>query len=281
MRPIGIEIFYWLDNWSDDQVACFAKARATGFDAVEISLINGPDIDTAAFRAGLEQNDLGVFCSTGLPLDKDISSADDSMRRAGIEYLKRCVQTAANIGSPILGGLPHVPWLHFPEATDLRPYRERSASAIREVAAFAADLGVVITTELINRYETYIFNTVTDGLDYLDMVNHPAVKLQLDTYHMNMEEDDIPGAIRQAGGSIGHFHCADSNRKLPGGGHIDWTAVKLALDDVGYAGTLVMETFPNPAAETGRTVNTWRRLVRDFDDEAKQALAFLRKHVAG
>ncbi len=280
MRKLGIEIFYWLDNWDDDQVACFARARAAGFDAVEISLINGPDIDIAAFRAGLAQHHLDVYCSVGLPLTHDITSPDAAVRRAGVEFLKRCVETAAKLGSPILGGLPHVPWLHFPEATDLRPYRERSAAAIREVASTASDLGIVITTELINRYETYIFNTVAEGLDYLRLVNHPGVKLQLDTYHMNMEEDDLPAAIRQAGAHIGHFHCADSNRKLPGQGHIDWRAIKTALDSVGYSGGLVIETFPNPSAETGRTVNTWRPLVRDFDAEAKAALAFLREHVA-
>jgi D-psicose/D-tagatose/L-ribulose 3-epimerase len=280
MRKLGIEIFYWLENWQDDQVRCFAKARAAGFDAVEISLINGPEIDITAFRAGLEHHQLAVFCSVGLPLANDITSADASIRRSGIEYLKRCAETAAKIGSPILGGLPHVPWLHFPSGADLRPYRERSAAAIHEVAAAANDVGVLVCTELINRYETYIFNTVAEGLDYLRLVDHSAVKLQLDTYHMNMEEDDLPAAIRQAGDNIGHFHCADSNRKLPGRGHVDWEAIKSALDDVGYPGTLVIETFPNPAAETGRTVNTWRPLVHNFDDEAIQALAFLREHVA-
>jgi len=280
MRKLGIEIFYWLDNWQDDQVACFARARAAGFDAVEISLINGPEIDAAAFRAELEKQQLDVFCSVGLPLAKDITNPDQTTRRAGIEFLKRCVETAASIGSPILGGLPHVPWLHFPQTADLRPYRERSAAAIREVAVAANDLGVTVCTELINRYETYIFNCVAGGLDYLQMVDHPAVKLQLDTYHMNMEEDDLSAAIRQAGAHIGHFHCADSNRKLPGGGHIDWASIKTALDSVGFGGTLVIETFPNPAAETGRTVNTWRPLVNHPDDEAKQALAFLREHVA-
>lgn len=280
MRKIGVEIFYWLENWQDDQVSSFPRTRAAGFDAVEISLINGPDIDTAAFRAGLEQHHLDVYCSVGLPLANDITSSDEAIRRSGIEFLKRCAETAAQIGSPILGGLPHVPWLHFPAAVDLRPYRERSAAAIREVAVAANDVGVTVCTELINRYETYIFNTVADGLDYLRLVDHPAVKLQLDTYHMNMEEDDLPAAIRLAAGNIGHFHCADSNRKLPGHGHIDWQAIKTALDEVSYNGVLVMETFPNPAAETGRTVNTWRPLVGDYDDEAKKALAFLREHVA-
>jgi D-psicose/D-tagatose/L-ribulose 3-epimerase len=280
MRKVGIEIFYWLENWSDDQPSCFARARALGFDAVEVSLISGPDTNIAAMRSELDRCGLDVFCSMGLPLDQDITSPDDAVRRAGIDYLRRCVQAAARLRSPILGGLPYVPWLHFPNARDLRPYRERSAAAMREVAAVAGDLGITVCIEIINRFETYLFNTVAEGLEYLRMVDHPAVKLQLDTYHMNMEEDSLPAAIRQAGSHIGHFHCADSNRKLPGCGHIDWKAIKSALDEVGYPGGLVIETFPNPAAETGRTVNVWRPLVQDYDSEAQQALAFLRQHVA-
>jgi D-psicose/D-tagatose/L-ribulose 3-epimerase len=280
MRKLGIEVFYWLPNWADDQISTFAKAKACGFDAVEISLVAGPDIDIRRIRESLDRHGLDVFCSMSLPLDKDISSPDQTMQRTGIEYLKRCAESASRVGSPVLCGLPNVPWLHFPTATDLTPYRERSAEAMRAVAKTASDLGIAVCTEVINRFETYLFNTVAEGLQYLAMIGHPAVKLQLDTYHMNMEEDDIPGAIRQAGARIGHFHCADSNRKLPGRGHIDWQGVKAALDEVGFQGTLVIETFPNPKAETGRSVNVWRPLVVDFDTEARQAAAFLRQHVA-
>lgn len=280
MRQIGIEIFYWLRNWADDQSSAFSKAREAGFDAVEVSLISGPDTPIRAMRAELDKHQLGVFASMGLPLEKDITSPDVSVRQGGIEHLKRCVETAAKLGSPILGGLPYVPWFHFPAEQDLRPYFERSAKAIQQVAATASDLNVTICIEIINRFETYIFNTVAEGLDYLALVDHPSVKLQLDTYHMNMEEDDLPAAIRLAGNKLGHFHCADSNRKLPGEGHIQWTSIKQALDAVQYAGPLVIECFPNPRAETGQTVRTWRPLVRDYDADAVRALTFLRREVS-
>jgi D-psicose/D-tagatose/L-ribulose 3-epimerase len=280
MRQIGIEIFYWLQNWSDNQAACFAKAREIGFDAVEISLVDGPNTPIAAMRTELDRLNLGVYASMGLPRDKDITSPDETTRRAGIEYLKRCAEAAAQLGSPLLGGLPYVPWLHFPTDTDLRPYRDRSAAAIREVAETASNLGIYICIEIINRFETYIFNTAAEGLAYLEQVNHPAVKLQLDTYHMNMEEDSLYRAILQAGAHLGHFHCADSNRKPPGSGHIHWTPIKNALDTIGYQGAVIIECFPNPAAETGRTVNTWRPLVTDYDAEIQQAMALLRQEVA-
>lgn len=280
MRQVGIEIFYWLQNWSDDQVACFGRARDIGFDAVEVSLISGPDTPVTAMRAQLDRLGLSVYASMGLPLEKDITSPDESVRRGGIEHLKRCVEAAARLRSPILGGLPHVPWLQFPTETDLQPFRERSALAMREVARTASDLGVTLCIELVNRFETYMCNSVIEGLAYLDIVDHPAVKLQLDTYHMNMEEDDLEDAIRIAGLRLGHFHCADSNRKPPGGGHVQWSAVRRALDGVGYTGPLIIECFPNPDAETGKTVKTWRPLVTDYDADIARAMHLLRDTVA-
>jgi D-psicose/D-tagatose/L-ribulose 3-epimerase len=279
-RPVGIEIFYWIDNWSDDQASYFERARACGYDGVEISLVAGPDIDYATMRSELERLELDVFVSTGLSPETDITSSDNGVQRAGIEYLKRCLDTAGHVGSPILGGVTYAPWLHFPNATELQPFRDRSAGALREVAQTAGDLGLTLTLEILNRFESFMFNTVAEGLAFLEQIDHPAVKLQLDTYHMNMEEDDLAEAILQAGSKIGHFHCAASNRKMPGRGHVDWAAVKKALDTVNYQGWLVVECFPNPNVETGRTVYTWRPLVEEPDEEARQAAAFLRERVS-
>lgn len=281
MRKIGIEIFYWIERWADDQISFFQKASDCGFDSVEISFVSGPEtIDIPRMRAELDRLNLDVFCSTGLSPQTDITSEDKTVREAGIAYLRTCLDTAKEIGSPILGGVTYAPWLYFPAATDLRPYRERSANALREVAQIAEDLGMVLTLEVLNRFETFMFNTVAEGLEFLQLIDSPAVKLQLDTYHMNMEEDNLAEAIRLAGSSLGHFHCAASNRKLPGQGHIVWPEIKQALDSINYQGQMVIETFPNPAAETGQTVNTWRPLVSDPDNEVKASLAFLRETVA-
>jgi len=280
MRHVGIEIFYWINNWADNQTAYFERAKQCGFEGVEISMVAGPDMATQPMRAELERLELAIFCSTGLSPQTDITSPDTSIRQAGIEYLKRCLETAHTLGSPILGGVTYAPWLHFPPGTELQPYRDRSAEALRHVAQTAADLGLTICLEILNRFETFMFNTVAQGLTFLQQVDHPAVKLQLDTFHMNLEEDDIAGAIRQAGHTIGHFHCAANNRKLPGQGHLNWPAIKAALDDVNYQGWLVIETFPTPGHEVGRTVYTWRPLAQNLDEEARQSVEFIRQQLA-
>ena len=98
---------------------------------------------------------------------------------------------------------------------------------------------------------------------------------------MNMEEPDLAAAIRDAGGRLGHFQCAASNRAMPGKGHIDWNAIAIALDDIDYSGWVVVETFPNPSVETGRSTHAWRPLVSDLIGEAAEAATFLRDRLGG
>jgi D-psicose/D-tagatose/L-ribulose 3-epimerase len=279
-RPVGIEVFYWLDSWSDDQTSCFDKARRAGFDGVEISLIADAMPDVDRYRRMLADHGLGIACSTGLTPSLDVSSPDREIRGAGVAHLVEALKVASALGSPVLGGVTYAPWLHFPDAAELGPFADRSAASLAEVARVAEGLGVVLCLELLNRFETFMLNTVQQGLRFLDLVDHRSVQLELDTFHMNIEEDDLGGAIRLAGDRLGHFQCAANNRRPPQYGRIDWDEVKAALDDVAYDGWVVFETFPNPAVEVGRTTYAWRELTADADDEARAAATLMRERLA-
>ncbi len=279
MRTLAIGILYWASEWTTPQPPLFQRAKDAGFDAIEISLINGGDLDVVGYRQALDETDLIPYCIMGLNEHTDITSPNTSIRRAGIEYVKQALDATRQLGSTILCGLPYIQWLYFPDDSDFQPYRDRCAESLHEIARTADDNGVTICLEVINRFETFIFNTVGDASAFLQQVNHPAVKLHLDTYHMNMEEDNVVQAIRMAGQHLGHFHCVASNRKLPGQGHLDWQEIRLALDEINYQGALGIEAFPLPDTETGRTVHTWRPLVNNLDDDAREAVSFIRSQL--
>lgn len=278
-RPVGIEIFYWLDSWSDEQSSAFHKAAAAGYDGVEISLVAGLEMDISLIARTAAEHGLTVLCSTGLSPEMDISSPVSDVRRAGVDHLRRCLEQAAELGSPILGGVTYATWMGFPER-DHDGYRERSAETLAEVAPYARRLGVDICLEVLNRFETFMFNTVSDCLRFIDMVGEEGVLAELDTFHMNMEEDDLADAVRRAAGRIGHVQVAANNRRAPQYGHIDWTAFRAALDEAGYEGWVVFETFPNSRAETGRATYAWRDLTDDPDGDAARAAAFIRERLA-
>ncbi len=95
-RPVGIEIFYWLDNWSDDQASVFHKAAESGYDGVEISFVAGLEMDTRHVARTATDLGLQVVCSTGLSDQLDISSPDPSIREAGKNHIRTCLDQAAN-----------------------------------------------------------------------------------------------------------------------------------------------------------------------------------------
>ncbi|MCP4306539.1 MAG: sugar phosphate isomerase/epimerase [bacterium] len=277
IRSIGIEIFYFMDRWMDDQAAYFATAKECGYDGVEISLMPHVLDEHQRILAEADRLDLAILCSTGLSPETDISHPDPAVRRAGIEFLKRCLDTAHQMRSPILGGVTYAPWFGFPD-DDLQERRFRSAQSLHEVAIAADAVGVDVCVEVLNRFESFMFNTVEQANDYLALVDHPSVKIELDTFHMNVEESDLAAAVRNTGSRLGHFQVAASNRSMPGKGHIDWAGLAAALDDVRYQGWVVVETFPNPEVETGRSTHAFRPLVADLHAEAIEAESFVRSH---
>jgi D-psicose/D-tagatose/L-ribulose 3-epimerase len=279
-RPVGIHLSYWQTYWSDDLVPLIARASEAGFDGAEFPLLNPAGMDFPRLRAALDDLGMRATCGTGLNPAVDITSPDPAVRQAGIDHLRACLDGCAALGSPALGGVTYAAWGVFPPG-DHAGYRARCVESLREAGRMAGDRSVTLCLEVVNRFEGYLINTVEQGLALLAEVDSPHVKLHLDTFHQNIEEDDIGGAIRRAGGQIGHFHCSENNRKMPGAGRIPWGEVRAALDDVGYQGWLTVESFVSPGGEVGPALFIWRPLADDLDAEARRGASFVRREVAG
>lgn len=279
-RPIGIHLSYWQTNWSQNVAPFIQKAKQAGFDGAEFPLLSPFEIDFPFWRAALDEHNMRATCGTGLNPQVDITSPDRDIRAAGIRYLEACLNGAAVLGSPVLGGLTYAPWGYFPQG-DHSVYRCNCIESLKQVAEIAEKNQVTLCLEVVNRFEGYLINTVQQGLELLQEVNSPFVRLHLDTFHLNIEEDQIAPAIRLAANQLGHFHCCENNRKRPGLGHIPWLEVRQALDSVQYQGWLVVESFVNPAGEVGRDLFIWRTLSDVLDEDATNAAEFLRKEVSG
>jgi D-psicose/D-tagatose/L-ribulose 3-epimerase len=279
MHKIGIHLSYWQESWSDPLAPLFQRAKDAGFDVVELPLLTPHQMDFQYLKSELERAGLLASCGTGLSPATDITSPDPDIRAAGMAHLRACLEGAAELGSPVLGGLTYAPWGVFPPG-DWSCRREQCVTSLKQAAEVAQQLDVTLCLELVNRFEGYLLNTVEQGLALIEAVGHPAVRLHLDTFHMNIEEDDLPSAIRLADDRLGHLHCVANNRKAPGKGHIDWVGVRSALHAIHYQGYLVAESFVNPAGEVGRGLNIWRSLADELDLNAREIARFLREEVA-
>ena len=171
--------------------------------------------------------------------------------RGGITYLKRCVEIAAAAGVKIIGGpifgSPLVFAGRVPEPIDeaQRLSRiQRVVAGLQEAGDYAMQHGVEFAIEPLNRFETDFCNTSRQAVELATQVGSPAVKVMLDTFHMNMEEDDLGRAIRRAAGYLVHFQANENHRGYLGTGHINWGEICQALVEIGYGGPIIFGTVP-------------------------------------
>lgn len=283
MSKIGIYYAYWTHEWDADFVPFVARVKSLGFDVLEVNSGTIERMDgSERSRLARVAADAGILLSycIGLPPELDVSAPEERTRNAGVRFLESSVRAIGEMGGGNLSGIIYGAWPSTFQGTDadrLR-YLERSIESIRKVAKTAETSGVFLNVEVVNRFEQFMMNTSREGLEYVRSVGSPNVRILLDTFHMNIEEDSIGDAIRLAGAHLGHFHIGENNRRQPGHGRIPWNEIAVALNDISYDGFVVMEPFVMPGGTVGRDIRVFRDLRHglDLDDEARRAQEFIR-----
>ncbi len=220
------------------------RVAAAGYPAIEIAAV--PELDVGAARERLDARGLTVssMCWIGLGYpERDCAHESERVRRKAGDYLRLCLEQAHALGA---GTLVLVPTFRTqPDAAGGRAAElHRAADTITGVIDATAPDGVVIALEALNRYETHLLRTLDDANELCQLIDSPHVRLMADVFHMNIEEDSIAAALRAHAEHIVHVHLADSQRREPGSGHLDFAAVFEVLADTGYTGPLAMEFVP-------------------------------------
>jgi D-psicose/D-tagatose/L-ribulose 3-epimerase len=280
-NKIGIQYGYWAKERNVDFLSYVPRVAKLGFDVLGCGV--GPlltyltadqrnALKNAVLDAGLEFN-----LQAGCRKDCNIAAADAEVRSKGIEHLKQQIQAARDLGGKVLGGMLHCAFFDVNPEKDRRYHLDNSVECMKEVVKFAEDLGILLNVEVVNRFESFLLTTAEQGLEYVRMVGSPNLKVELDTFHMNIEEDNIGQAILKVGENLGSLHVCENNRKLPGKGHIPWNEVANAIRQINYQGYISIESFVMADCPYGREFKIWRNMEdRDLDVAAKESLEFLR-----
>ena len=279
----GVNTFVWESPLTTARVEALAdKAVQLGFDVLELAcedtaLLDFPQVRDALAARGLEP----VVCGAFGP-GRDISSDDASARQGGFAYIRQLIDAAAVVGARIVCGPMYSQTGKARLLPDdaRRAERRRAASALKELADYAAERGVRLALEPLNRFETDMINTVQQGMDFLAEVDHPAVGLHLDTFHMHIEEKSSADAVRLAGDRLFHFHACENDRGIPGTGQVAWKSIASALREIGYQGAVVIESFTPAVRSIAQAVCLWRPIAPDQDSIAREGLRFLRQLLA-
>lgn len=200
-------------------------------------------ISATAVKQIFSEHSLEIFSLT--PANVDLAHPDTAVRQQAIDYYLQLLDFAAELGKPLIsvhGFVGRVsPISTMAEETRLLE------TAVRQIAQRAQENNLQLVFEVLNRYESHLINTAEQALDFVNQAGMPNVGVLLDAYHMNIEEQDAAGAIRQVGERLWLYHMADSNRQAIGRGHIKLGDQLWALEDIGYSGPIIFEmTAPGP-----------------------------------
>jgi len=224
-----------------------ARLERLGYDGVELTA--EPDMQVARIRDLIGRHQLRVSNLLGnwsWPLRRDLCNPDPQVRTQAIDYARGAIDLAQELGAFSVGVVPSAvckPGALAPREDEIR----WAADSIAEAAEHAANSGIYLTIESVNRYEAYLVNTVDQALDLVRRVGSPSVKLLLDFFHLNIEEPDLVLAIFRARDLIYNVHVADSNRGAVGNGHTDFKSIIQALKQIEYPHYVTLEPVPREA----------------------------------
>ncbi|QDO88232.1 sugar phosphate isomerase/epimerase [Ornithinimicrobium ciconiae] len=283
LRAIGVNTWVWTSPLTDSALpALLDQIAHMGFDAVELPLETVGDLTVPVVSRVLADTGLTPYVVGAMAPGRDLVDAEATQVRTTQDYLRSCVDLASGIGAsavcgPFYSSTGRV-WRLSAQAraTAYEQWRENLAPVAEHAQASGVQLGI----EPLNRYETSLINTVDQALTGLGDLLGQGVGLALDTYHLNIEERSSADAIRQAGKHLVHVQVCGNDRGAPGHDQTDWPALIAALDEVGYAGPLNIESFTAENASIATAASIWRPLAPTQDDLASSGLAFLRSLTA-
>jgi D-psicose/D-tagatose/L-ribulose 3-epimerase len=275
----GINTFLWASPFRTEHLHLLEKAKAMGFDLVEIPIEGEQDLD---YRQAAE-----VYARTGLKCSicgvmgagRDPSHEDPAIQRGGISYLTHLIDAAVIMKAATVAG-PHFAAVgrQWQATADQRKRDlERCARNLKVVAHYAEEKGVTLALEPLNRFESSFINLTSQAIELMQLVDSPRLKLMMDTFHANIEEKSLGRAIEAAGKDLVHVHANENDRGTPGTGHVAWAEIASALKKVKYSGALVIESFSTEVREIARAAAVWRPLAPSPDSLATEGLAFLKR----
>ena len=258
------------------------ETKKAGYDLVEFSLHDSPQLDVAAARASLEAAGLGVVASRGLSFTADVSSDDAETVARGAALLHESLAITEGLGGTHFTGA-----LYSALGKYMQPLstagRANVVSVLQDLAKEAAGKGMTLGLEICNRYETNVINTAADALRLADDIGEDNVLIHLDSYHMNIEEDDFVRPVLLVGDRLGYVHIGENHRGYLGSGHLDFASFFHALADISYTGPITFESFSSAVVSPtlSNDLSIWRNLWNDGPALAKHAREYMVNAIDG
>ncbi|WP_261165551.1 sugar phosphate isomerase/epimerase [Microbacterium sp. Marseille-Q6965] len=278
---IGCHGLVWAGTVEPDDVEkAVTKTLDAGFDLLEMPLFDPESFDVDAARAVLSAHPIAVSASMGQTADSDPHSEDPACVQAAERKLLAAIDVLEALGAQYFVGALYTELRKY-EQPATRAARAHAVGVVQTAADRAAEAGITLGLEVVNRYETNLFNTGRGALAFLDEVDRPNVGVHLDTYHMNIEESDMAQPVLDCADRLVYVHVGESHRGYLGSGTVDFDGFFKALVRVGYDGPITFESFSTAVVhdDLSRMLAIWRNLWDDSEDLGAHANAFIRGRI--
>lgn len=274
MPIFGTTILSFIPGWSSEggQYA-IEKTAEYGFDMLEIILPASLDFDAKTTKKQLDKHQISGRCTLNLPKNCHIPFYPEQATL----LIKSALDKVAEMDGDFLGGVLHSAIGTFTRNPCTKEEKIIIQQVFTEVTDYAKKQNITIAPEPINRYESYVFTAADEVLDMIELIGSNNLGLHLDTFHMNIEENNFYDPIIRAGNRLKHFHITESDRGMTGEGNVHWDDLFRALSEINYQGPLVLENFSSQITALVGPTSLWRPSKYNSEELAKGSLSFMKK----
>lgn len=273
----GASLLSWITPKWTPEAGKYAieKTANAGFDLIEILLPTSMEFNSKDVKQQLKDNNLDIVCSLNLPKEAHIAFYPEVAEK----LIKQAIDKTSELETDFLGGVLHGGIGVF-SGNPLNEYESETIVEVwSKVADYAKEKGVNIGIEPINRYESYVCNTAENVLNLINKTNKDNLFLHLDTFHMNIEENNFCNPIILAGKKLKHVHITESHRGMLGEGTVNWVELFNALKEINFEGNLVLENFSSSIPGMQQMVSLWQKSPYNAEELALGSLKFLKKYI--
>lgn len=274
---VGMNLLLWCGAADDSHLSLLEDIKKWGFDGVEFPMFAADGSPWEALGAKCDELELGRTAVTVMPEGANLISEDAGERQAAVNHLKACIDSCVVLGAEALCGPLYSPVGRLIGRGPVPEEKERAIAGFKEAGAHAAEKGVKLSIEPLNRFETYFLNTQEDAADLVRAINMDSVGEMYDTFHANIEEKGLAEAIKAGGKCINHVHISANDRSTPGDDHIDYDTTFRALKEIGYDGWMVIEAFGSWIPDLAGATCIWRTMAPSEEYLATNGLRMIKE----
>jgi D-psicose/D-tagatose/L-ribulose 3-epimerase len=272
---LGFDLLLWATHVTEAHWPIIEDLKATGYDGVEIPIFEGQVSHYASLGKRLAELGLGVT-GIGVMAGGSAISPDRAVRAAGLDHIKWLVDCTAALGGQVVSGPLHQPLGEFTGRGPTGDEVKWCAEVHKEAAQHAAKAGVTIAVEPLNRFECYFLNTIEQAVALCEAVGEANYGYLFDTFHTNIEENDVLELIGWSAKWIRHVHISENNRGAPGSGHIPFQPIFGALKQSGWDGWMTIEAFGSALPDLAAATKIWRPLFASETDVYRKGYRLMR-----